>query len=135
MKCFSSIQLCWTFIAISHLQLDRILADAEMSNCIIVIIYWLRSGLLRLHNIFLAAQSGSRSLVVRPLVGWSFGSSETFVKKGPFEYQMVTKSYLPFYLCDSSDRTDQKSFLTKNFFHKKKLNFFLLTNKTFTKKK
>ena len=106
-----------------------------MSNCIIVIIYWLRSGLLRLHNIFLAAQSGSRSLVVRPLVGWSFGSSETFVKKGPFEYQMVTKSYLPFYLCDSSDRTDQKSFLTKNFFHKKKLNFFLLTNKTFTKKK
>ena len=37
---------------------------------------------------FLAAQSSSRSLVVR----WSVRPSDTFVKKGPFEYQ----TYLPF---------------------------------------
>ena len=28
------------------------------------------------------------------------------VKKLPSEYQMITKSYLPFYLCESSDGSD-----------------------------
>ena len=28
------------------------------------------------------------------------------MKKGPMEYQMITKTYLPSYLCDSSDGSD-----------------------------
>ena len=32
--------------------------------------------------------------------------SYTFVKKWPLEYQMVTKTYLPTYLWDSSDSSD-----------------------------
>ena len=58
--------------------------------------------------IFLAAQSSSRSLVVGVsvclsvcrLVCW-----ERFVKKLPLEYHMVTKTYLPTYLCDNSDNS------------------------------
>ena len=53
------------------------------------------------HHTFLAALSSSRCLVVRPYVG-----RYTFVKKWPYEYQMVTWTYLPVYLCDSSDSCD-----------------------------
>ena len=59
---------------------------------------------------FLAAQSISRSLVVRPSVGPSVGQSVgpsvrqgMFVKLWPLEYQMVTKTHLHSNLCDSSD--------------------------------
>ena len=53
-------------------------------------------------NIFLAAQSSSRSLVV----GWSAGLLETFVKKWPLKHEMVTKTFLHSNLCDSSDCSD-----------------------------
>ena len=56
--------------------------------------------------IFVAAQSSSRRLVVCQSVGPSVCLSETFVKKWPLEYQMVTKTYLPSNLCDSSDSSD-----------------------------
>ena len=42
---------------------------------------------------------------VRPFVGSSVRPS-TFVKLWPLEYQMVTKTYLPCNLCDSSDISD-----------------------------
>ena len=69
--------------------------------------------------VFLAAPSSSQSLVVGwsvgRLVGWSVGRlvgplvclSESFVKKWPLEYKMLTLTYLPIYLCDSSDRSDR----------------------------
>ena len=56
--------------------------------------------------VFLAAQSSSRRLVVSRSVGPSVGWSVTLVKKLPVEYQMVTKTYLPSYLCNSSDSSD-----------------------------
>ena len=49
----------------------------------------------------LATLSSSRSLVVGLSVGL-----ETFVKKWPLEYQMVTKTYLPSNLFDGSDGSD-----------------------------
>ena len=63
---------------------------------------------------FWAAQSSSRRLVVCLSVGLSVGWP-TFVKKLPLEYQMVTLTYLPFNLYDSSDSSDSKKqfFLTK----------------------
>ena len=50
--------------------------------------------------------SCSRSLDVGRSVGRSVCLSYTFVKKWPLEYQMVTKTYLPSNLCDSSDGND-----------------------------
>ena len=93
--------------------------------------------------IFLAASSSSRSQFVCQSVSVSVGRLVDFVKKLPLEYQILTKTYLPTYLCDSiggsdssdrsnsSDSSDQqnkfttkKTFLpTKNYkpkFHKKK---------------
>ena len=69
----------------------------------------------------------------------------TLVEKLPFEYQMVTKTYLPSNLCDSSDSSDssnsnnqkkisEKLFSPKYFFSSKIIFFF--TEKTcFCKKK
>ena len=60
----------------------------------------------------LAAQSSSRGLVVGPSVGLLIGLLDTFMKNWPFEYQMVSKTYLPSNLCDisysgdSSDSSD-----------------------------
>ena len=48
----------------------------------------------------------SRCLLVRRLVGPLFGRSVMFVKKWFLEYQMVTKTYLPFNLFDISDSSD-----------------------------
>ena len=45
---------------------------------------------LKLYFAFLAAPSSSRSLVVSWLVRSLVGRSETFVKKLPLEYRMVT---------------------------------------------
>ena len=85
---------------------------------------------------FLAAPSSSRCLVVGLSVWWSVSplvrSSETFLKKCPLEYQIVTKTYLKptylsTYLCDSSDNSgssdsshsrDKKMFYQKTFFPK-----------------
>ena len=39
-------------------------------------------------------------------MGRSVGLSYTFVKKWPLEFQMVTLTYLPIYLCDSNDSSD-----------------------------
>ena len=49
---------------------------------------------------YLAAQSSSSSLVVRPLVRWLVGGSLGVCEKVAFR---VTYTYLPSYLCDSSD--------------------------------
>ena len=77
------------------------------------------------------------------------------MKKLPLEYWMVTKTYLPSFICDSSDgsdssdssdssdnsdisdSSDQKTFTTKNFFHIKTIfsQFFFLHLKTFFHKK
>ena len=57
----------------------------------------------------LAAQSGSRSLVVRLSVCLSLGRSYTFIKKWNLECQMVTKKYLPSLLCDISDSSDSSN--------------------------
>ena len=72
-------------------------------------------------------------------------SSERFVKKLPLEYQKVTKTYLPSYLCDSSDgsdisdtsdscdssdSSDQKSFFLNCFFFLPKNLFSTKTNFT-----
>ena len=80
--------------------------------------------------LFLAAQSSSRRLVVRRLVG----RSETFLKKWPLEYQMVTETYLYYNLCascdssdssdssdisDSSNSSDQKTCVKKNILYQK----------------
>ena len=54
-------------------------------------------------NLFLAALTSSGSLVVGPLV-----SPYTFVKKWPLQYQMLTITYLPSYLCDSIDGSDSR---------------------------
>ena len=53
---------------------------------------------------FLTAQSSSRSLVVGRSVCLSVG--RPLWKKWPLVYQMLIKSYLPSYLCDSSDSSD-----------------------------
>ena len=53
--------------------------------------------------------SSFKSLGVGRSVGLSVDLSvglEGFVKKGLIEYQMVTKTYLPTYLWDSSDSSD-----------------------------
>ena len=75
----------------------------------------------------------------------SISPSESFVKKEPLEYQMVTKTYLPSYICyrcdgsdisDSSDSNDQKNISPQHLFSQKKMftkNFFH-KNKVFTKK-
>ena len=81
----------------------------------------------------LAAQSSSRSLVVDRSVGQLLGWSQTFVRKSPLEYQMVPATYLPSYLCDSSNSSDisdssdssnssdcdQTTFSLKIFWHQK----------------
>ena len=54
---------------------------------------------------FLAAQGSSRSLVVYCFVG-RLVCPPMYVKKGPLECQMVTKTYLPSNLCDNSDSSD-----------------------------
>ena len=60
-------------------------------------------------------------------VGLSVGQFYTFMKKGPLEYQMVTKTYIPSNLCgiDSSDRSDSSdgsdSSDQKTIFTKKKI--------------
>ena len=41
--------------------------------------------------------------MVRLSVGPLVRQVVTFVKKWPLEYHMVTKTFFPFYLCDSSD--------------------------------
>ena len=93
---------------------------------------------------FLAAQSSSRRLFVCLSVGLSVGWN-TFVKKLSLEYQMVTLTYLPFNLYDTSDSSDssdqsvQQLFSPINFFHQKNNFFsqlyFFLQETSFHKKK
>ena len=76
--------------------------------------------------------ASSKSLVACP----SVGPSIIFVKSDLEEYQMVTKTFLPSYLWDISDSSDQKTFLTKRKLSPK-LNHqttFLFTKENFHKK-
>ena len=62
----------------------------------------------------------------------------TFVKKWPLEYQIVTKTYLPSNLCDSSDSSDtcnssDSSYRKKNFNNKTFFLQFFLKQQNLTK--
>ena len=73
-------------------------------------------------------QLPSAALEVQLSVVSSVGRSQDFVKQLPLEYQIVTKTYLPAYLCnssdicdsndssDSSDSSDQKNIFPQNTF-------------------